>query len=128
MTNRAAAESPSSTESERSFRVGLRVDTGVYFPQDETLTVRNFPSELGRIDVVFSTNRLPAEGFAHPTCNEWTTAIVPALQSIPLPYTAQRMGLSERSIQNVLQGTSVPHPRNRQRYCDVLSAWSEEAR
>lgn len=50
----------------RTFRVGLRVPTGVYFPKGDTLTLKNLPSELGYIDLVFDVNRLYPEGFTHP--------------------------------------------------------------
>lgn len=66
VTDQASAELPPSRRSERTFVVGLRADTGLYFPNGETLTLKNFPSEVGLIDLVFSTNRLYADEFSHP--------------------------------------------------------------
>ena len=43
--------------SQRTFRVGLRAQTGIYFPKGDTLTLKNFPSEVGLIDLVFGVNR-----------------------------------------------------------------------
>ena len=59
-----------STHPERTFRVGLRAQGGIYFPQyftggDDPLTV-GFPSEVGPITIVFRENRRLAEGFTHP--------------------------------------------------------------
>lgn len=66
MGDQAPAEPLPSEQSEKTFVVGLRSDTGLYFPNDATLTVQDFPSEVGPIDLVFSTNRLSADGFSHP--------------------------------------------------------------
>ena len=66
MANQAPAERPTPEQSVRTFAVGLRAETGLYFPNDETLTLKNFPSEVGLIDLVFRTNRLWADGFSNP--------------------------------------------------------------
>lgn len=66
MADQPSTEHSPSEQSERTFVVGLRSDTGLYFPNDETLTLKNFPSEVGPIELVFSTNRLSADGFSHP--------------------------------------------------------------
>lgn len=66
VTDHAAVGSSPSMESERTFRVGLRADTGLYFANSETLALKDFPSEVGLVDLVFSTNRLAAKGFSHP--------------------------------------------------------------
>jgi hypothetical protein len=54
------------TTSQRTFKIGLRAPTGIYFPKGDTLMLKDFPSEVGSIDLVFSVNRLLPEGFSHP--------------------------------------------------------------
>ena len=66
VADQAAAGAPPSEQSEKTFVVGLQSDTGLYFPNDATLTVQDFPSEIGLIDLVFSTNRMFADGFSNP--------------------------------------------------------------
>lgn len=50
----------------RTFRVGLRAQTGVYFPKADTLTLKNYPSDSGLIDLIFSVMRFQPEDFKHP--------------------------------------------------------------
>lgn len=67
VTDQASTQPSPSKQGERTFVVGLRASTGLYFPNDDTLTINGFPAaEVGLIDIVFRMNRLSAEGFSHP--------------------------------------------------------------
>lgn len=66
MVDQGLVEPLPSEQSDRTFIIGLRCETGLYFLNDATLTVRDFPSDAGPADLTFSTQRLSADGFSRP--------------------------------------------------------------
>lgn len=53
------------SDTQRTFQVGLSAQSGIFFPKDDTLTLRNFPSEVGLITLEFRVNRFLPEAFTH---------------------------------------------------------------
>lgn len=101
----------STKQSDKTFVVGLRADTGLYFPNHETLTLKNFRSETGLIDLAFSTHRLSADGFSHPIrVGLWVDVRGPAPSMSAAVETFGNVARGMAAILSVTANTSIQDP------------------